>query len=52
MDFESVLNLGVEKEIINETQKNSLIDLFYQNENEPVGWGFYPNNNFYCKINI
>jgi len=34
MDFERVLNLGVEKEIINETQKNSLIDLFYQNENE------------------
>ncbi len=34
MDFEHVLNLGVEKEIINETQKNSLIDLFNQNENE------------------
>ena len=34
MDFERVLNLGVEKEIINETQKNSLMDLFYQNENE------------------
>ena len=34
MDYERVLNLGVEKEIINETQKNSLIDLFYQNENE------------------
>ena len=30
MDFERVLNLGVEKEIINETQKNSLIDLFYK----------------------
>ena len=24
MDFERILNLGVEKEIINETQKNSL----------------------------
>ena len=34
MDFEKILNLGVEKEIINETQKNSLIDLFLQNENE------------------
>ena len=34
MYFEKILNLGVEKGIINETQKNSLIDLFYQNENE------------------
>ena len=34
MNFEQILNLGVEKEIINETQKNSLIELFYQNENE------------------
>ena len=35
MDFERVLNLGVEKEIINETQKISLIDLYNQNNNEP-----------------
>ena len=35
MDFERVLNLGVEKEIINESQKNSLIDLYNQNNNEP-----------------
>ena len=34
MDFEKILNLGVEKNIINETQKNSLADLFYQNANE------------------
>ena len=35
MDFEKILNLGVEKEIIDETQKNSLIDLYNQNSNEP-----------------
>ena len=35
MDFEKILNLGVEKNIINETQKNGLIDLYYQNNNEP-----------------
>ena len=35
MDFEKILNLGVEKNIINETQRNGLIDLYYQNNNEP-----------------
>lgn len=35
MDYKSILNLGVEKEIINETQKESLIDLFNQNSNDP-----------------
>ena len=35
MDFEHVLNLGVEKEINNETQKNSLVELFYNNGSEP-----------------
>ena len=35
MDFEKILNLGVEKNIINETQKNSLIDLYNQNNDEP-----------------
>lgn len=35
MDFEKILNLGVEKDIINETQKNGLIDLYNQNNNEP-----------------
>lgn len=34
MDYKSILNLGVEKEIINETQKDSLIDLFDKNSNE------------------
>lgn len=34
MDFEKLLNLGIEKNIINETQKNSLIDLYNQNNNE------------------
>ena len=29
MDFEKILNLGVEKNIINETQRNGLIDLYY-----------------------
>lgn len=35
MDFEKILNLGVEKNIINEIQKNGLIDLYNQNNNEP-----------------
>ena len=35
MDFEKVLNLGVEKNIIDEAQKNGLIELFNQNSNEP-----------------
>ena len=34
MDFDKILNLGVEKNIINETQKNGLIDLYNQNNNE------------------
>ena len=34
MDFEKILNLGVEKNIINEMQKNGLIDLYNQNNNE------------------
>ena len=34
MDFERILNLGVEKNIINEVQKNSLIDLYNQDNNE------------------
>lgn len=34
MDFEYILNLGVEKEIIDENQKNNLIDLFNQNNEE------------------
>lgn len=35
MNFENILSLGVEKEIINENQKNSLLDLFYQSEKNP-----------------
>lgn len=35
MNFEKVLKLGVEKDIINEAQKNSLIVLYNQNNNEP-----------------
>lgn len=34
MDFVNILNLGVEKEIIDENQKNNLIDLFNQNSEE------------------
>lgn len=34
MDFVHILNLGVEKEIIDENQKNNLIDLFNQNSEE------------------
>ncbi len=34
MDFEWVLNLGVEKNIINESQKNDLINLYIQSNNE------------------
>lgn len=34
MDFVHILNLGVEKDIINENQKNNLIDLFKQNSEE------------------
>lgn len=36
MNFEKILSLGVEKEIINENQKNCLIDLYYQNEQKQV----------------
>ena len=34
MDINKFLNLGVEKNIINEMQKNGLIDLYNQNNNE------------------
>ena len=34
MDFENILNLGVEKGVIDEAQKNGLIDLYDQNNNE------------------